>query len=57
MKFEPQGEGKDQCPSCPPLTSSGGGGRGARAEGQQAGFLGEYWSKFEESWIESGFTV
>lgn len=25
MKLEPQGEGEDQCPSCPPLTSSGGG--------------------------------
>lgn len=40
MKLEPQGEGKYQCPSCPPLTSSGGGGRGARQR-QQAGFLGE----------------
>lgn len=34
MKFEPQGEGEDQCPSCPPLTSSGvGGQRGAEAAG------------------------
>lgn len=36
MKFEPQGEGEDQCPSCPPLTSSGVGGRvgsGAEAAG------------------------
>lgn len=30
MKFEPQGEGEDQCPSCPPLTSTGGGGGAGR---------------------------
>ena len=33
MKLEPQGEGEDQCPSCPPVTSSGGGGGWVEAAG------------------------
>ena len=57
MKIEPQGEGEDQCPSCPPLTSSGVGGQGV-VQRQQEGFLGDTFEPSSKSLGENfGFTV